>query len=173
MLIAAVQIDVAVRDADYIVTKDDYASRRCRPRAIEFFNEGAGEPVGEPVPRAAPPGMSSASSSTGPSAATSPSRVLSNTAPSNAPREAVTVILLDASSPTLDTTTGAVGVGLLASARKGAFDAMEKLPVKERIAIYQISPGGLKIVQDFTTDRELLRKSIKRLTPAVGDLHYV
>jgi len=141
----AVQIDVAVRDAHGApvrqLTKDDFTLLDDgKPRAIEFFSAEAGEPV----PDAAPPGMPSSSPSTGPSAATSPSRVLSNTAPSNAPREAVTVILLDASSPTLDTTTGAVGVGLLAQARKGAFDAMAKLPVKERIAIYQISPAALK-----------------------------
>jgi VWFA-related protein len=154
----AVQIDVAVRDAHGVpvqqLTKDDFTLLdNGKPRAIEFFSAEAGEPV----PDAAPP----ATPSSPPSAPASPSRVLSNTAPSNAPREAVTVILLDASSPTLDTTTGGIGTGLLGQARKEVFDAMDKLPAEERIAIYRISPGGLKIVQNFTSNRELLRKSIK------------
>jgi VWFA-related protein len=153
----AVQIDVAVRDAHGVpvrqLTKDDFTLLdNGKPRAIEFFSAEESEPV----PDAAPPATPSSSPST--------PRVLSNTAPSNAPREAVTVILLDASSPTLDLTTASAGLGLLASARQGAFDAMAKLPVKERIAVYHVSPGGLKIVQDFTTDRDLLRKSINAWT---------
>ena len=155
----AVQIDIAVRDAQGApvrqLTKEDFTLLdNGKPRTIEFFSAEAGEPV----PDAPPAGMPSSP----PSAGTPPAspRVLSNTTPSAATREAVTVILMDASSPTLDTTTGATGIGLLAQARKGAFDAMAKLPAKERIAIYQVSPGGLKIVQDFTADRDLLRKSI-------------
>lgn len=150
----AVQIDVAVRDAHGApvrgLTKDDFTLLDDgKPRAIEFFSEDAGQPA----PAAARPGFRTP--------VTLPSRVLSNTAPLNAPPEPVTVILLDASSPTLDTTTGAKGSGLLSQARKGIFDAMAKLPVKERIAVYQISPGGLKIVQDFTIDRDLLRKGLQ------------
>ena len=156
----AVQIDVAVRDAHGApvqrLTKDDFRLLDDgKPRAIAFFSAE----TGEPVPNAAPSGMPSSSPSAG-TPATSPSRIFSNTAPSHAPREAVTVILLDTSSPTLDTTTAAIGSGLLVQARMGAFDAMAKLPEKQRIAIYQISPGGLKIVQDFTADRDLLRKSL-------------
>jgi VWFA-related protein len=157
----AVQVDVAVRDSHgapvHGLTKDDFTLLGDgKPRAIAFFSAEAGGPA----PDEAPPV---------PAPSTTP-RVLSNTAPSNVPHEALTVILLDASSPTLDDpiklergylNNGGVGLGYLAQARKGAIDAMAKLPEKERIAIYHISPGGLKVVQDFTTDRDLLRKSIK------------
>ncbi len=151
----AVQIDVAVRNAHGApapgLTKDDFTLLDDgKPRAIEFFSENADQPE----PNAAPPRAGTAAEPP------SPSRILSNAAPSNAPRERVTVILLDASSPTLDLTTGGIGSGLLSQARTGAFDAMAKLPATERIAVYQISPGGLNIVQNFTMDRDLLRKSI-------------
>jgi VWFA-related protein len=158
----AVQVDLAVRDPHGApvrgLTKDDFTLLDDgKPRAIAFFSAE----TGDSAPGEAPPV---------PAPSTAP-RVLSNTAPSNVPHEALTVILLDASSPTLDAplslagggklNNGGVGIGYLAQARKGAIDVMAKLPEKERIAIYHISPVGFKIVQDFTTDRDLLRKSIK------------
>jgi VWFA-related protein len=154
----AVQIDVAVRDPHgapvHGLTNDDFTLLDDRkPRAIAFFSAEAGEPA----PGEAPPVPSTPSAS---SAAETP-RAFSNTAPSNVPHGALTVILLDASSPALDLTTDFIGVGLLAQVRQNAIDVMAKLPEKERIAIYHISPGGLKVVQDFTTDRDLLRKSLK------------
>ncbi len=167
----AVQIDVAVRDSHgapvHGLTKDGFTILDDgKPRAIAFFNAEAGEPAPDAVP--------SVMSSPPPSVTTpavSPSRVLSNTAPANVPPEALTVILLDASSPTLDAplalaaggklNNGGVGIGYLAQARQGAIDVMATLQAKERIAIYHISPGGLKVVQDFTADRDLLRESIK------------
>jgi VWFA-related protein len=158
----AVQVDIAVRDSHgalvHGLTKEDFTLLDDgKPRAIAFFSAEAGGPA----PDEAPPV---------PAPSTTP-RVLSNTAPSSVAKEALTIILLDASSPTLDDAislarggkmnNGGVGVGYLAQARQGAIDAMAKLPEKERIAIYHISPSGLKVVQDFTTDRDLLRKSIK------------
>ena len=152
----AVQVDVAVRDSHGApvlgLTKDDFTLfDDGKPRAIAFFSAE----VGDTAPVEAPPVP--ASSTTAP-------RNLSNTAPSKIPQEALTVILLDASSPALDLTTDFIGPGLLAHVRQDAMDVMAKLPAKERIAIYHISPGGLKIVQDFTTDRDLLRKSVKAWT---------
>jgi VWFA-related protein len=164
----AVQVDVAVRDSHgapvHGLTKDDFTLLDDgKPRAIAFFSAEAGGPAPDEAPPVPAPSSPSSPAET--------PRVLSNTAPSNVPHEALTVILLDASSPTLDDpiilpggfaqTNGGLGTGYLAQARKGAFDAMAKVPEKERIAIYHISPGGLKVVQDFTTDRDLLRKSIK------------
>jgi VWFA-related protein len=148
----AVQVDVAVRDShgapERGLTKDDFTLLDDgKPRAIAFFSAGVGDPASDEAPPV-------------PAPSTMP-RVFSNTAPSNVPHEALTVILLDASSPALDLTTDFIGVGLLAHVRQDAMDAMAKLPAKERIAIYHISPGGLEIVQDFTTDRDLLRESIK------------
>ncbi len=152
--IRAVQVDVAVRDSHGApvrgLTKDDFTLLdNGKPRVIAFFSAEAGEPVREEVPPA-------------PTPSTTP-RLLSNTAPSDAPHEALTVILFDA-SPALDLTTDFIGVGLLGHLRLDAMDVMAKLPAQERIAIYQNSPSGLKIVQDFTSDRDLLRKSIKAWT---------
>jgi VWFA-related protein len=167
----AVLIDVAARESHGApvrgLTKDDFKLLDDgKPRAIAFFSAE----TGEPVPDADTPGGPLPAPSIETPPASLP-RVLSNAAPPNVPHEPVTVILLDASSPTLDApfslpgggkmNNGGVGSGYLAQARNDAIDVMAKLPVKERIAIYQISPGGLKIVQDFTTDRDLLRKSIK------------
>jgi VWFA-related protein len=149
-------VDVAVRDSHGApvrgLTKDDFTLLDDgKPRAIAFFSAE----VGDTAPVEAPPVP--ASSTTAP-------RNLSNTAPSNVPQEALTVILLDASSPALDLTTDFIGPGLLAHVRQDAMDVMAKLPANDRIAIYHISPGGLKIVQNFTTDRDLLRKSVKAWT---------
>ena len=158
----AVRIDVAVRDSHGApvrgLTKDDFTLLDDgKPRAIAFFSAE----TGDSAPTEAPPVPSIPPSS---SPIETP-RVLSNTAPSSVPHEALTVILMDISSPTLDLTTGGFlegkGSALLEQARRTAIDVMAKLPEKERIAIYQISPGGLKVVQDFTTDRDLLRKSLR------------
>gem|GEM_PF-5657127 len=157
----AVQIDVAARDSHGTpvrgLTKNDFTVLDDgKPRAIAFFSAETGE--------VAPDEASSGRPSPDPSIAAPPAsqpRVLSNTSPPNIPHERVTVILFDVSSPTLDTTTMGRGSGFVAQARQQVFDVMADLPAKERIAIYQISPGGLGIVQDFTTDRDLLRQSVK------------
>jgi VWFA-related protein len=156
----AVQIDVAVRDSHGApvrgLTEDDFKLLDDgKPRPIAFFSA---ESV-EPARGANPPGeASSASSIARPPA--SQTRALSNAARPNAPHERATVILFDVSSPTLDTTTVGMGSGLMAEARQQVFDVMAQLPAQESIAVYQIGPGGLTIVQAFTTDRDLLRQSV-------------
>jgi VWFA-related protein len=160
----AVQIDVAVRDSHgapvHGLTKGDFTLLDDgKPRAIAFFSAETGGPAPGEAPQV-------------PSVPSEPPRVLSNTALA-APHEPLTVILLDASSPTLDfpivlkrgaLNNGGVGVGYLTQARQGAIDAIAKVPERERIAVYHISPGGLKVVQDFTADRDLLRESITAWT---------
>jgi VWFA-related protein len=151
----AVQIDVAVRDSHGApvrgLTKDDFTLLDDgKPRAIAFFTAETGDSA--PAETSPVPAPSSPARAPG---------VLSNTAPADVPHEALTVILLDASNPVLDLATDFKGVGALAHVRQAAIDAMAKLPANERIAVFHISPGGLKVVQDFTTDRDLLRKSIK------------
>ncbi len=134
----AVQIDVSARDSHGVpvhgLTKDDFTILdNGKPRAIAFFSAETGDSVPGDAPLV-------------PSTPLATPRVLSNTAPSNVPPEALTMILLDASSPTLDLASRDLGTGLLVQARKAAIDAMAKLPANERIAIYHISTGGLKVV---------------------------
>jgi VWFA-related protein len=153
-----VQIDVAVRDSHGLpvngLTKDDFTITDAgKPRTIAIFSA---DPNGQPAnaisspPQALPPKL--------------PPGIFSNRVPAPGPPEHVTVILLDGILASF---------GDLAQARRSVMDLMTKLPGGERIAIYAAhrvspspyAPAVLAVIQDFTFDRDLLRKSIAAWTP--------
>ena len=145
-----VQIDVAVRDAhglpvDGLVKEDFTVKDEGKPRAIAIFGADPGSQrlqSADSVPPVRPP---------------PPPGVFSNSAPLSGSSEHVTVILLDGILAHFDE---------FAQARRNVIDLMAKLPGTERIAIYAAykpsiyAPPVLTVVQDFTSDRDLLRKSI-------------
>ena len=111
-----------------------------KPRPIDIFSaEGA--------PAAAPPTRTPLRL---------PPNVFTNAVPDTAPGTHSTLILLDAINGYFD---GA------AQARLQVVKLMRELKSDERIAIYAATRDGVRIVQTFTTDRDLLLKSMQAWRP--------
>lgn len=144
-----VQIDVEVRDANGRVvaglTKDDFrVSDSGKSRAIEFFSvqKTSTEPAGEPVRPAEPPA----------------SHVFTNRNPLPPRNAHATVILIDGVNNYWDD---------FAEARLRLLSMLDKLRREERIAVYAATskPPAVVIIQDFTTDRQMLRRTLEQYRP--------
>jgi len=149
-----VQIDVEVKDSrgqpvSGLVLDDFTITDSGKRRPIQLFSvEGGGTPAPRPPADPLPPNVFSNQSRFAPSATHA------------------TVILLDAINNYWDD---------VAAARARLVAMTEKLRSDERIAIYVATtqPAGVRIVQGFTTDRALLRRTIQAywpptITPAPG-----
>jgi VWFA-related protein len=153
-----VQIDVVVTDshgkpvadltkADFTVTDEG------KPRLIDIFateravgRAPAGGDGSQSLPAAAPPSQSL------------PPHVFSNRnpGPPDLPGHS-TVLILDQINAYIED----AGQG-----RKSVMDLMAKVPPDERIALYVIARKlGLVVVQDYTTDHELLLRNLSKYIP--------
>ncbi|HEU5022741.1 MAG TPA: VWA domain-containing protein [Bryobacteraceae bacterium] len=147
-----VQIDVAVRDSRGLpvhgLSKEDFTvTDQGKLREIAIFSDNPNDQSdAQPLPPKPPPG------------------VFSNRAPSSGSPEHVTVILLDGILGSFDD---------FRPAQMNIMNLMAKIPGTERIAIYAAymaspspyAPPVLAVIQDFTSDRDLLRKSIAAYRP--------
>ncbi len=142
-----VQIDVEVRDGQGKpvagLSKDDFTvADSGKPRAIQIFSvEGAaGEPGAASTAIALPPNVFS-----------------NHSAISQRPPHS-TVILLDAINNYWDD---------FASARVRLLATLSKLTKSEHIAVYMATtqPAGITVIQDFTTDRDVLTGSLQKFRP--------
>jgi VWFA-related protein len=141
-----VQIDVEVRDQHGLpvagLTRDDFTvTDGGKRRAISIFSvEGE------------------ASTQRVPSSDSLPPNVFSNQSGTARPVPHATVILLDAINNYWDD---------FAAARLRLLDTIGKLRRDERIAVYAATtrPAGVVIVQNFTADRALLRRTIQAYPP--------
>ncbi|HXB69678.1 MAG TPA: VWA domain-containing protein [Candidatus Acidoferrales bacterium] len=153
-----VQIDVVVKDSRgrpvSDLSKPDFTViDRGKPRAIQIFSidrGGQAPESGQPAERPQPTPAAAAN-------------VFSNRVPAIAAPGRVTAIVLDGNNTTFDD---------FAYARTQIIDLVGKLRPGDRMAIYVLYLG-LAIVQDYTSDRELLMKSITAyrppaLTPRAG-----
>ncbi|HEY1336960.1 MAG TPA: VWA domain-containing protein [Bryobacteraceae bacterium] len=86
-----------------------------------------------------------------------PPNVYSNRFGANASRGRVTAILIDGVN---------TGWSLQSYARGRAIEAVDRMAPGESIALYTMTPN-LAILQDYTTDRALLRKALESYWPAV------
>jgi VWFA-related protein len=153
-----VQIDVVVVDSNGKpvegLTKQDFVvSDEGKARTIDIFNiNRAGEAPGDqaPTPVAAVP-----SSSPTP---TLPPHVFSNQNPGRPDVSGhSTVLVLDQINAYLEDA---------AYARGQVLNLIKKVPADERIALYVISRNlGLVLLQDYTTDRELILRSLGKYIP--------
>ncbi len=142
----AVQVDVAVRDAKGqpvpALTRDDFKITDAgKPRPIQIFSDNR-------ISAAAPTAVSTET----PAAPGLPSNVFSNRDTSPRVASHSTVILLDGVNGWFENFTWS---------RKAVIGLMDKAPRDERIAVYAITGNqGLVVVQDYTSDRDLLIKSV-------------
>lgn len=147
-----VQIDVVAADSGgrpvVDLTKADFTVvDEGKHRAIDIFSinggavrSSAAAPPAAPMTRELPPNMFSNR----------------NPGPPNVPAHS-TVIVLDQVNAFLEDA---------AYARDQAMSLMKKLPPDERIALYVIArKEGLALLQDYTTDRALLTRSLKNYAP--------
>jgi VWFA-related protein len=147
-----VQIDVVAADSGgrpvVDLTKADFTvADEGKHRAIDIFSinggavrSSAAAPPAAPMTRELPPNMFSNR----------------NPGPPNVPAHS-TVIVLDQVNAFLEDA---------AYARDQAMSLMKKLPPDERIALYVIArKEGLALLQDYTTDRALLTRSLKNYAP--------
>jgi VWFA-related protein len=138
-----VQINVVVKDSKGRVvgdlSKEDFTLTDAhKPRAIQMFSVEQGGEVGQgPLPIPTAP------------------NIFSNRAPAVAEAGRVIAIVLDGNNTTFDD---------FASARLRIMDLVGKLKPGDRIAIYVLHLG-LRILQDYTADRERLLKSITAYSP--------
>jgi VWFA-related protein len=138
-----VQIDVVVKDSrgravDDLSKQDFTVTDRGRPRAIQIFSKDGASPAEHhepPVRRTA--------------------NLFSNRIPAIAEPGRVTALVLDGNNTTFDD---------FAYARKQIIDLAGKLASGDRMAIYVLYLG-LRVVQDYTSDRDLLLKSITAYRP--------
>jgi VWFA-related protein len=84
-----------------------------------------------------------------------PPNVYSNRFGGNASRGRVTAILIDGSN---------TGWSAQSYARQRAIEAVDRMVPGESIALYAMNPN-LNILQDYTTDRQLLRKALESYWP--------
>ena len=150
-----VQIDVIVTDAHgkpiTDLSKQDFTiTDEGKPRAIDIFSVNRGEADHSPAPL--------------PSARKSPPNVFSNRG-ARPPESTVhsTVIVLDQDSfnPSDRTHFEDAAYGQLQ-----ALSLMSKVNPDEKIALYVIADRlGLLLLQDYTTNRDLLMKRLKGYTP--------
>jgi VWFA-related protein len=153
-----VQIDVVVVDSHGRpvagLTKQDFAvTDEGKPRTIDIFNiNGAGEAESD---QASTPAVAAPSPSSAPSL---PSHVFSNRNPAPPDISAhSTVLVLDQINAYLEDA---------AYARGQVLSLMKKVPADERIALYVISRNeGLLLLQDYTTDRERILRSLGKYPP--------
>jgi len=150
-----VQIDVIVKDAHgkpvTELTKSDFTvTDNGKPRKIDIFsiNRGSGDDKPTEATVAAPiaPKQSLAAN------------VFSNRnqRPPNIPGHS-TVIVLDQVNAFFED----AGQG-----RRSVLDLMTKVPPDERMALYVVArKQGLVVVQDYTTDRELLLRNLGKYVP--------
>jgi VWFA-related protein len=139
-----VQVAVSVKDAHghpiRDLRKEDFAvTDEGKRREIALFSGEA-----EVVPPAARP-------------TALPSNVYSNRFGANQSRGRVTAILIDGVN---------TGWGAQAYSRGRAIEAVDRMAPGESIALYTMKPD-LAILQDYTTDRTLLRKALESYWPAV------
>ena len=144
-----VQIDVEVRDGQGRpvkgLTKDDFSvSDNGKTRAIQVFSvqKTSAEEVREPVVAVDSPAP----------------RVFSNRNPAPRGNAHGTVILIDGVNNYWDDFAGA---------RLRLLAMLDKLRREERIAVYAATskPAAVAIIQDFTTDRQRLRRTLERYHP--------
>jgi len=143
-----VQIEVSVRDAaNHPVTnlakKDFLVTDQGKPRAIDIFSVDFHAPAGAPTNLSAPaqPGVFSNRNAT----------------PQNTAAHS-TVILLDH--------VNIESFAITAMERQGVLDLMNKVNPDERIALYIIGKlQGVILLQDYTTNRALLLKSMRDYMP--------
>src|SRR5262249_55831778 len=86
-----------------------------------------------------------------------PSNVYSNRFGPNAARGRVTAILIDGVN---------TGWGAQSYARGRVIESVDRMAPGETIALYTMKPD-LAILQDYTTDRALLRKALESYWPAI------
>jgi VWFA-related protein len=138
----AVQVEVAVRDAKGqpvpALTREDFKiTDEGKPRPIQIFSDNRIS--------AALPGETSAATKL-------PPHVFSNRGVPPAIAAHSTVILLDGVNGWVDN---------FIWSRKAVIGLMDKVPPDERIAVYAITGNqGLIILQDYTSDRDLLVRSV-------------
>lgn len=147
-----VQIDVVVKDSKGQIvgdlSKEDFTvTDRGKPRAIQIFSIDRGNPAPERREFPVQPAPN----------------VFSNRAPAVAEPGRVTAIVLDGNNTTFDD---------FAYARMQMIELISKLVPGERIAVYVLHQG-LTILQDYTSDRELLLRRLTAyrpppLTPRAG-----
>ncbi len=152
-----VQIDVSVRDSHgHPVTdlaKQDFTVLdNGKPRAIDIFSVNRSD--GDHGPSAPAPVTTVAA----PSSRAGAPNIFSNRnqGPPNIPGHS-TVIVLDQVNAFFEDA---------GYARKSVMDLMARVPPDERIALYVIAKKlGLVVVQDYTTDHELLLKNLGKYIP--------
>jgi VWFA-related protein len=151
-----VQIEVTARDAKgHSVTnlsKSDFVVRdEGKLRTIDIFSMDRGEPGGPP-PVLQSPAMGGGPLPQGPS-------VFSNRNPAHPVTQHSSIILLDHAN-------GNGNFDQIAIERESVIDFLKKLDGNERIALYVIGRlEGLILVQDYTTNRDLLLKSMREYSP--------
>jgi VWFA-related protein len=138
-----VQIDVVVKDskgrAVGDLSKQDFTvTDRGKPRAIQIFSVDRDQAAERREPTAAPA-----------------ANVFSNRAPAVAEPGRVTAIVLDGNNTTFDD---------FAYARKQIIELLDQFQSGDGMAIYVLYLG-LRVVQDYTSDRDLLLKSITAYKP--------
>ncbi len=143
-----VQIDVVVKDSQGRVVddlrKEDFTIKdEGKPRVIQIFslNRGEAAPEVPPAARPLPPNVFTNRGATAPSAATHAS-----------------AILFDGVNDYFDN---------YARSRAQVIGMVGRLPKDELVAIYAITQfTGLVMVQDYTTDRDLLIRNLSAYVPS-------
>ena len=141
-----VQIEVTVRDShgrpvDDLTRRNFTVTDEGKPREIQIFSFNRAE---DRATAPAPP-------------PTLPPNVFSNANPTPGSRTNSTVLLLDGVNGWWDN---------FVLSRQAVAGMLDKISPDERIAVYVVSKNqGLLILQDYSTDRDLMLRNLARYTP--------
>ena len=156
--VRVVEVDVTVRDAqgkpvEGLLQKDFTILDNGKPRPFTIFNANGGAPAAKDPGNAQP----------APSAGSTPQPPLPPNTFTNARVTAPpadghsTILLLDGVNAWFD--SFAYGV-------QAVEGLMDKVPPDEKIAVYVVAKNlGLIVLQDYTTDRQLLKKKVASFIP--------
>jgi VWFA-related protein len=156
--VRVVEVDVTVRDAqgrpvEGLLQKDFTILDNGKPRPFTIFNANVAAPAATSPGNAQPP--ASVESTPRPQL---PPNTFTNARVTAPPADGhSTILLLDGVNGWFDT---------FAHGAQGIKGLMARLPPDEKIAVYVVAKDlGLLVLQDYNTDRQLLKEKVASFTP--------